>query len=73
MGSKLSWWLAAWWLAATLLIPLHPGLPTASCTENASRGGGMLLDLEINTARRFWGKSKVRDVSKIEFEVLADD
>lgn len=29
------------------------------CTANAKRNGGTLIDLEINTARRFWGKASL--------------
>jgi hypothetical protein len=28
------------------------------CTKNAKKGGGTLIDMEINTALRFWGKPK---------------
>ena len=42
------------------------------CTANARRGGGLLVDLEWNTARRFWGKGGVRDVSQLEVQVLKD-
>jgi hypothetical protein len=32
------------------------------CTSNASKGGGTLIDLEINTAMRFWDKTNEEDV-----------
>ena len=28
------------------------------CTTNALKGGGILIDMEVNTAKRFWGKPK---------------
>ena len=40
------------------------------CTANANRHGGTLLDLEINTAERFWGSGGVRDVSALEWKVV---
>lgn len=42
------------------------------CTANAAGAGGLLIDLEWNTAERFWGKGDVRGVSKLEFQVLED-
>ena len=36
------------------------------CTKNASKGGGTLIDLEINTAMRFWDKSREEDVPGLE-------
>ncbi|KAI7836018.1 hypothetical protein COHA_010102 [Chlorella ohadii] len=42
------------------------------CTENARKNGGLLIDLEINTARRFWGDKKVRGLAGIQFQILDD-
>lgn len=36
------------------------------CTKNANTGGGTLIDLEINTAMRFWDKTRPRDVPGLE-------
>ncbi|PRW20305.1 hypothetical protein C2E21_9138 [Chlorella sorokiniana] len=42
------------------------------CTENARKNGGLLIDMEINTARRFWGAKKVRGLAGIQFQILED-
>lgn len=40
------------------------------CTENASRGGGMLIDLEAHTARRFYAPDRVEGAGKIEWQFI---
>lgn len=63
------------------LLPLITHLPArlppsprlqGCCTENARKNGGLLIDLEINTARRFWGDKKVRGLAGIQFQILDD-
>lgn len=39
------------------------------CSKNAQKNGGYLIDLEKNTAKRFYG-GKVEDMSAIEWQVL---
>ncbi len=75
-----SLWL---WLAlvpSLLLLLPHTSRPPprpaptlqGCCTENARKNGGLLIDLEINTARRFWGDKKVRGLAGIQFQILDD-
>lgn len=52
-------------------LPPSPRLQ-GCCTENARKNGGLLIDLEINTARRFWGDKKVRGLAGIQFQILDD-
>ena len=40
------------------------------CTANARRSGGTLLDLEFNTAKRFWGEGGVQDLASIDWQVV---
>lgn len=40
------------------------------CTKNAKQGGGFLVDMESNTASRFYG-GKVQGESTIQFQVLS--
>lgn len=37
------------------------------CSKNAKKGGGFLIDFEINTAKRFWG-GNVPDEAKIQWK-----
>ena len=39
------------------------------CSRNAWRGGGTLIDLEFNTARRFWGSNEPPGLMTIEWQL----
>lgn len=43
---------------------------TGCCTKNAKQGGGFLVDMESNTASRFYN-GKVQGESTIQFQVLS--
>ena len=45
----------------------------ACCTENARKNEGTLIDLEWNTAVRFWGEGQFDGIETIEFAVVDDE
>ncbi len=40
------------------------------CTQNANTGGGTLVDLEINTATRFWGPGAIPGLKTIQWRLV---
>lgn len=39
------------------------------CTRNARRAGGVLLDLEYYTAKRFWGGDGVHQLDEVQWQL----
>jgi hypothetical protein len=40
------------------------------CSRNAKKGGGTLIDLEYNTAKRFWAPGPVEGLKEIQWKCL---
>lgn len=66
------------WLLPLLLLPTREQvLDTCSdsdcggcCTRNARHHGGVLIDLEYHTARRFWGEG-VHRMGEVQWQLAA--
>lgn len=41
------------------------------CTRNANEHGGMLIDFELHTAKRFWGEGAADTLAAVEWQELA--
>lgn len=56
-------------LDVTVVDTCDDGDCSGCCSKNAKKNGGYLVDLEKNTAKRFYG-GKVQDMASIEWQLL---
>lgn len=55
-------------MLVTIVDTCDDGDCSGCCSKNAKKGGGYLVDLEYNTAKKFWGKS-IPGTKKIQWRL----